>query len=386
MNSHDVRVKLVATALMCAVVLMLAAAAASAAAKVDIHGFMLNRFYVKPGEAHFEAERIGLQVSSQLTEDVKPLIEWYYHYWAPTDKLWLESAYVDFTTRKVFQGGTLRVGRGRNNTFEITPSYGNRKISEYGLFSETFTLDRVDGIQYFKPEKDGWWWGLAVFNGYALGSRPTMDIHVTEHKANPHLTDRENVTRDTLEYSAKVSKQIIPELTVGLSARGGRLAPSDVQFLQTNFNRTWSSRTKWRVGPDIVYRNKPWIANAELLFAKSGQLDYDGWEVLVGYEPLNPAAIKGYVRYGQVNMDLSAAELNPSLGGLVPGDAGFPAARLLSDQLTADHRQWMFSVVQPIRPGVWVQVEYLINTENTVSPGVSIPENDAAFVELDTVW
>jgi hypothetical protein len=372
-NSHDGRVKLITMVLMCAVVLALVAAAAPAAT-VDIHGFMLNRFYVKPGEAHFEVERIGLQASTQLAPDVKPLVEWYYHYWAPTDKLWLESAYVDFTNKRVFQGGTLRAGRGRLNTFEITPSYGNRKTSEYGLFSETFTLDRVDGIQYLKPEKNGWWWGLSVFNGYALGTRPTMDIHVLEHAANPHLTDRENSKRDTLEYAAKISKQVMPSLNVGVSARVGKLAPSDVQFLQDNFNQTWTSRTKWRFGPDATFRKKPWIANAELIFAKSGELDYRGWEILAGYEPLNPNGTKGYVRYGRVDQELSLADYNP----------GVPSAT--SALLAADHSQWMLSVVQPIRPGVWLQIEYLINDQETVVPGTVVPQNDVGFIELDTVW
>lgn len=374
MNSQHPRVTLVTTAVVCAVVVMLAASAASAA-KVDIHGFMLNRFYYDPGEAHFEVERIGLQASAPLADDVKTLIEWYYHNWAPSDKLWLESAYVDFDN---VYGGRLRAGRGRSYVFGITPTGGTRRTSEYGLVSETFTMDRIEGLQYMRDEKDGWAWAAGVYNGYSLGRRPTMDLHIYtpphggEHTANAHLTDRENNQRDVLEVAAKLTKHVNPSLQVDFSVRGGEISVADVAFVNDNFNANWTSRTKLRYGLDAIYKKGEWMSNAELYLAKTSELDHIGYAILVGYEPKNPAAMKAYVRYGVSDLDLSAADLAPASPGA------------LSDQLTADHEQWMLSLIQPIRPGVWVEFAYIINDQDTVAPGVSMPENDIGFVELFT--
>jgi hypothetical protein len=338
------------------------AAMPASAAPVEVHGFMLNRIYVSPGETHFNAERIGLQVSGPLAPDVKGLVEWYYHNWAPADKLWLESAYVDFNLCE----GRLRAGRGRNIIFGLTPTGGMRKTSEYGLVSETFTLERIEGVQYTKTEDKGWGWGVGVYNGYSLGQRPTMDIHVLEHAANPHLTDRENSKADVLEVAGRLSRKVNPELEVGVSARGGDMSITDLGFLHDHFNSTWTSRSRVRYGLDAVYRGKKeWMANAELYLAKTSEMDHVGWALLVGHEPKNPHALKAYARYGVSDLDLSAKDVDDP-----------------TDPLTFDHQQLMLSVIQPLRPGVWLEYAWIQNTENTLVSGVSVPENDVGFVEL----
>jgi len=366
MNSGDGRVKLIAVVLLCAIVVVIAAAAAPAA-KVDIHGFILNRLYYKPGAAHFEVERISLQASAPITDDVSALVEWYFHQWAPSDRLWLESAYVDFKDKC---NGRLRVGKGRSYAFGITPTGGMRKMSEYGLVSEAFTQDRVTGLQYNKTDKKGVAWGLGVYNGYNLGSRPVSDGHAFQHVANSHLCDRENTSKDVLEVSGRVTKKVIPELELGLSIRGGKLSPTDVTFVQQHFNSAWTSRTKMRYGLDAVYRGKSGlISNAELYLARTSELNHMAYALLVGYEPKNPNAMKAYARWGVSNLDLSAADVSPGS---------------VTDQLTFDNEQLMFSLVQPIRPGVWVEIAYIANDQDPLVAGVSLPENDIGFVELFT--
>ena len=332
-----------------------------------MHGFMLNRAYFEPGAAHFEVERIGLQASAPLSDDVTALVEWYYHYWAPSNQLWLESAYVDYKDKA---GGRLRVGRGRNFAFGITPTGGMRKTTEYGLVSEAMTMDRITGVQYHKAEKSGWSWDAAVYNGFNLGSRPVMLVPAVR-SGNLHLCDRENASRDVLEVSARVAKKVIPSLEVGLSARGGKLSPSDVSFLQTNFNPAWTSRTKMRYGLDGIYRKGEWIANGELYLAKTGDLDHMAYAVLGGYEPKSPNAVKAYVRYGVSDLDLKVADVSQAN---------------LTKELTFDQEQWMFSLVQPVRPGVWVELAYIINDQDPLVTGVSVPKNDVGFVELASMF
>ncbi len=373
MNSYGMRSMLVG-ALLCAAVVALAASAAPAASKVDMHGFILNRLYFAPGAAHFEVERIGLQAAVPLSDDAKALVEWYYHYWstvggmATGGQFWLESAYVDYNDKC---GGRLRVGRGRNFAFGITPTGGMRKTTEYGLVSEAMTMDRITGLQYHMDAKNGWAWDAALYNGYSLGSRPTQDMHTSWFSANTHLCDRENVGKDVLEVSARVAKQMSPTLGIGVSARGGKLSPGSdgVGFLQTNFNPAWTSRTKMRYGLDAIYRRSPWIANAEFYLAKTGDLDHSTYALLVGHEPKNPNAAKAYVRYGVSDLDLTAAEVTST-----------------SNQLTFDQAQWMFSVVQPIRPGLWVELAYIANDQDPLVAGVTVPENDIGFVELAAMY
>jgi len=381
MNSHGVRVKLAVGMLLCGVVLALAASAAPAA-KVDIHGFLLNRFYFDPGTAHFETERIGLQASAPLADDVSGLIEWYYHPWSTTAPWYLESAYVDFKDKV---GGRLRVGKGRSYVFGITPTGGMRKTSEYGLVSELFTQDRVIGLQYNTQPKRGVAWGVGVYDALNLGSRAVADNHVAGLAGNSHLCDRENTDRRALEAAARVTKQFTPALQVGLSVREARLSSNDLAFLRKNFNRAWTSRAKMRYGLDATYRGKDGlISNAEVYLARTSSLDHLAYALLVGYEPKNPNAMKAYVRWGVSNLNLSAADVDPALPASTDPstDPVYIAAKKLSDELTADQQQLMLSLVQPIRPGVWVELAYIVNGQDTLTPGVKIPHNDVGFVEL----
>jgi hypothetical protein len=377
MNSHGVRVKLAVGMLLCGVVLALAASAAPAA-KVDIHGFLLNRFYFDPGTAHFETERIGLQASAPLADDVSGLIEWYYHPWSTTAPWYLESAYVDFKDKV---GGRLRVGKGRSYVFGITPTGGMRKTSEYGLVSEVFTQDRVIGLQYNTQPKRGVAWGVGVYDALNLGSRAVADNHVAGLAGNSHLCDRENTDRRALEAAARVTKQFTPALQVGLSVREARLSSNDLAFLRKNFNQAWTSRAKMRYGLDATYRGKNGlISNAEVYLARTSSLDHLAYAILVGYEPKNPNAMKAYVRWGVSDLNLSAADVDPGLPAST--DPAYAAAKKLSDELTADQQQLMLSLVQPIRPGVWVELAYIVNGQDTLTPGVKIPHNDVGFVEL----
>ncbi|MDH7570456.1 MAG: hypothetical protein QHJ73_12820, partial [Armatimonadota bacterium] len=135
----------------------------------------------------------------------------------------------------------------------------------------------------------------------------------------------------------------------------------------------FSSRQQSQWGLDLTYRNPSGVVlQSEYYRSKLSNLEYDAWNVLLGYEV--PAAglpvgqgerkmlpgWKFYARYAEQNMDTPLTD-NP---------------------LSWDTRQISLSVVQPIYRGVWLQYEYEFNLEDT-NTGAKV-DNDVFFLELFT--
>jgi len=367
-------------------------ASAPARADVSVHGFMLNRAYADPSPVRFEAERVGLSVDSSLNEDICAHIEFYYHPWLPDNRvdsvtstqtdyddnpityttsttynrLWLEGAYADFTDA---DGGRLRVGKSRNFCFGVTPTYGNRKTTEYGLISETVTMERIVGVQYNRSD-DGWDWGAALYNGLALSARLSGgDANYfrfpDEAVAIPHFADKgENAN---LEGSFRIGRTFEPGVNAGFSYRQGKITRDELSgTIQGTFGLSdASSRTKRRYGLDVTYKAPSGgMAQIEWYKGRTSDLDHKAWCVLVGHEPPdNPMDPRFYVRYGKLDLDVDPM--------------GHP--------LTWDQKQLMVSVVKPLGKAVWVQFEYIKNSEDPPS-GVSTVENDMLFAELFNAW
>lgn len=366
-----------------------------AQAAADVHGFMLNRAYATPGPARFEAERVGLASDAKLDEDVSIHVEFYYHWWLPDNKvdtitsthldydgdpiqyniattynrLWLETAYADFTDK---EGGRLRVGKSRNFAFGITPTYGNRKTTEYGLISETVTMDRIVGVQYNRPCGDDAEWGVALYNGLGLQARLSvgdanyfrLKDRTDEPVAVPHFADKgENAS---LEASARYAREVSPGTTVGLSARHGKITTDELEsVIQGTYGLTGAtSRTKRRYGLDITHKTpNGGLFQVEYYDAETSDLDHKAWCVLVGREPADRMAPRFYVRYGTLGLDVTPTP----------------------HPLTWDQKQLMISIVKPLRKATWLQLEYIKNDESPPS-GIADVDNDTLFLELFNGW
>jgi hypothetical protein len=372
MNSQDPRVRMVMTAAVCVVLLTLAAASAMAAAAppLDIHGWMLNRVYAEPGNAHFEMERISLYASKDVDEDVKAYVEWYYHHWATrkpelTSPWFLESAYANYTDK---QGNQLRFGKGRNYCFGIVPAYGNRKHSEYGLLSETITQERIVGLQYFGSTPDKKMdFGIAVHNSLPPGARfsGTDQAFFRGDPVVTHLADKGE--GKNLAVSGRVAFPVVVGGKLGLSARFGELRSDDISWLEgkglVSAGTTDDTNQRW--GADFSYKSPQGVvAQAEYYSAEASTLNFDTWAVLVGLEPTDPMRCKFYARYGQLDLDPPA---------------------VTSSTYTWDQQQLILSVVKPLRQGkpVWLQLEYIRNEEDP-PPGTSEVDNNVLFLELFT--
>jgi hypothetical protein len=336
-----------------------------------ISGWMLNRLYGEPGNAHFEMERISLSASKQVDSDIQAYVEYYYHHWvnrnvALASPWFLESAYVDYTDK---QGNHLRVGKGRNYCFGMVPTYGNRKTSEYGLIAETFTQERTVGLQYFGSTADKKVdFGVSAFNALPLGTRFSGTDQAV-FRGDPfvaHLADKGE--GNNLSGSARVAVQLVEGAKLGASYRAGKLRPSDISFLvgKDLVLAGTTDDTNHRWGLDFSYKHPSGaVVQGEYYDAKASTLDFKGWDALVGYEtPNDPKGLRLYARYGKLNLDPPAATANP---------------------YTWDQKQLILSAVKPLRAGkpVWLQLEYIKNDEDP-PPGVSDVDNDVLFLELFT--
>lgn len=360
--------------LFCALAAGAAMACLVSAARADIvwHGYTQTRFYQpEGGPGRFRIDRVSLNATAQLDPKITAYVEFYFHPYVPATtaaepgRTYLESAYTDFKIDKwLLPAGTLRVGKGRRQTFGITPAYSTRKVSNYGILSEMFTQDRAQGVQYFFVDKCGLDAGIGVTTAYRLGARGIGDINKDNRNTVLSLADRDvpQAPNENLELSARVGVARKDGIRYGVTGSYSKLDPDDLAFLNANFpGITHSSQTRERYGAYFTVPRSNYILQGELYGAKTSDIFHNAWQILAGYDPKGMKP-KAYVRYAQVNMDYDA---------------------LAQSQYTWDKQQLTFSYVKPIRPSIWVQMEYEHNTENPPA-GTAQVKNDVGFVELFT--
>ncbi len=388
---------------------LLAAAALACAAEatgppaVEVHGYMQTRYYSsitvydtkdslgvisdEEDESRLRTERISLSALARLEDGKTAYAEVYIHPWLPNDDpsaLYLESLYLDIPAGP---DAKVRIGKGRNLTFGLTPSYGNRKTSNYSPLAEAFTQDRVLGIQYLQTRGNDSI-GVGILNSMRPGTRfigMTADMQLDEGGATNlarttvgHLADRDapQDRSGKLEASARLGHKF-GAVNVGLSGRAGAMDSTDRAFLASKFaTYNGTNSTRHRYGLDATWSQMPFYAEGQYYAGDTGGIRNHGWEILVGIEPSAKCtkpwvdlagACKGlFVRYGQ--LDISVPEtLNP---------------------VTWDTRQLSVSYVYPLRPikqlgnlPKWIQFEYERNDEDAPAGASDIP-NNVFFVEL----
>ncbi|MHB0911846.1 MAG: hypothetical protein ACYC2Y_00185 [Armatimonadota bacterium] len=318
---------------------------------VEIHGFLQNRLYSVSGDPlFFQMERVSLSAKACLDNDIIAYVENYWHPAASGSGTYLESAYADMP----FANGRLRLGKGRGLNFGIVPSYGNRKTSNYGIVAEAFTQDRITGLQYVQCV-NGTDLGLTVENTPRVGTRVIGDPG-TETPQVLNLADRDipgDLNRN-LTVTTRASRKLNTDLRVGASVSFGDLTGKDITDLNTLLGTAFTdnNRTRWAV--DATYKKGNLLAQGEFIGAETSDLSHNGWYVLGGWEI--PDGMRYYVRYGQVNMDITA---DPAL------------------TTTWDKAQTALSVVKPINKNAWLVLEQEWNSEKGGSA-----DNDVTFLEL----
>lgn len=368
----------------------------AADSNVELHGYMQNRLYLGSGaNTQFRSERISLSTKATLPNDSLAYVELYYHPWTASNGLYLESAYYETSVLD----GRLKVGKGRRTTFGMTPSYGNRKTSNYGIVSEAITQDRTQGVQY-AGKKGQFDYAVGLHTGYRLGIRnigeiPGDDVRNTATAADaanvmPHLclrdphsgsgnaTQTPNQLSNRMAVSGRVGMTVVKGLTLGLSGSFESIDPRDLAningsvgsdnvlrprnpitgvFPTTPLGNKMDNNKMSQVGLDIAYKMpKGFLLQGEWYNSSVSDIDYNAWDILGGYEM--SSGWKFYVRQSKQDMDL------------VPTD----------NPLTWDVTQTSLSVVQTLRKNLWLQYEYEINGEKS-NTGDKV-SNNIFFVEL----
>jgi hypothetical protein len=367
-------------------------ALAQAIQNVELHGYMQNRFYsTESVSGRFVMERVSLQASAKLGEDGQAYVEMYIHPWltdtvvgnkyappgstppaagtqvtAEEFRTYLESAYVDLP----LMGGRIRIGKGRQLNFGMTPSYPNRKISQYGILAETFTQDRIVGAQYAR--KSGIWdGGMTLFTDQSLGTRNIADI-ASNTKVVPHIVDKDvpGAVSGKLAVAGRIGVTT-PCSRFHISGVTGALNPNQINWIGTAFGlasgeNTNTDHNKW--GFDAMYKTGSFLAQGEWYTGKFSLVGITGYQILFGYEPKDPGARRAYVRYAALNNDLAPQA---------------PSASNPNALATWPNQQFTLALVQPIRKGVWVEVDWEKNSQRPPA-GVSQIKDDVFFLELFT--
>jgi len=392
--------------LICALVLcllpsvLMAADAPPGPLAVEVHGWMLTRFYSgatvndtrdssgvisnEEDDSRLRWERISLSGLARLNNGKQAYGEIYIHPWLPTTDpafLYLESMYLDVPAGP---GAKFRIGKGRSVSFGIVPSYGNRKTSNYGPLEEEFTQDRVLGIQYMQTRgKDSLAFG--ILNGQRPGARyigMTADMQLDRGSLTratvAHLSDRDAPPNrsGTLGLSARYGRQLAAALNAGVSAKASAIDSTDRAFLAKKFSTyNGSNETMRRYGVDASYSSMPYSSTLQYYAGDTGGIRSSGWEILLGVEPnaqctgiwreISPACKGLFVRYGKLKIDVPET----------------------LDSITWDTDQLAVSYVYPLPSkklgGLpkWLQIEYERNREHPPAGASQIP-NNVFFVEL----
>ncbi|MCE5251828.1 hypothetical protein LLG96_16595, partial [bacterium] len=126
--------------------LMTLGIASSVYAQAEFHGFLLARTIVWNKTYTSRIERYGFQFKETINDEFDWLTEVYIHPQineAP-GRVYMESAYLNWHLKNRLPWDfNVRIGKGRNYCYGITPSYSSRRTSDYSLYSEAFTQMRV---------------------------------------------------------------------------------------------------------------------------------------------------------------------------------------------------------------------------------------------------
>jgi hypothetical protein len=336
---------------------------------VELHGYVQNRLYApQSGSMRTTIDRVSLSAKGNINEDITGYVEVYFHPWISNDVLpdnttadqfrtYLESAYVDMPLGL----GRVRIGKGRQLNFGITPSYPNRKTSQYGVVPETFTQDRIVGVQYTQKSGvfDG---GVSLYTDTSLGTRNIGEYpNADAADMVKHFVDKDIPSDISGEMAGSVRVGITkPCFQAHVSGALGALNKKDLPAIYGAYSlATGDDDTHNKYGVDATYARGHFVAQGEYYIGNFSFLKVTGYNLVAGYT--NKKLQRMYVRYNALNNDQT------------------PTA----DQRTWDDQQWIFAFVQPIAKGVWAELEYEKNSSSP-GPGGTAPGNDLLFLELFT--
>lgn len=326
-------------------------------AQVQTHGFVLARTILANNNYTSRIERYGIKFSEKIDDEFNWVTEIYIHpqIAAAAGRLYLETAYLDWNLEERLPWDiTVRIGRGRNFCYGITPSYGNRRTSDYSLYSEAFTQMRVVGFQTFSNFGDNIQLALAIINPYTFRSRTLPDFAIGDNIPIP-ICDRDTESSgfNRIALSGRLGYKN------DLFNVGGNLYMSDPQEGVVGAKTRFGLDGQAKLDSGIMAQAQVTMAQTAIDTDGDGvldDLDHMGGEVLVGWEP-NKLGL--YARYGMMSYDDKFQALNSI----------------------------MLSAVYKIRPRIHLRLECLVDGEDTDdTKGWAEVDNNVLFFETLFAW
>lgn len=321
----------------------------SAFAQVQTHGFILFRTIAASGvNSNYttRVERYGINFTEKVNDEFDWLTEIYIHPQMADARarLYMESAYLNWNlSNRLPWDFRVRIGKGRNYTYGIAPSYGNRRTSDYTLYSEAFTQLRVSGFQTFS-QFGNIQLAVALLNPYALRSRTLPDFAIGDNIPIP-ICDRDN-DNSTIQR-------------VGISGRLGYKTDmynvGASMYMSETGSQDDNDHSRLGLDGELTLDNGI-MGQAQFTIAKTNGIDHNGGEVLVGWEP-GKAGL--YARYGMLTYD---------------------------DDTMYDLNQIMLSGVYKIHPRIHLRLEALLNGEDGKDVQADDINNDVIFFETLFAW
>ncbi|MCD6505222.1 hypothetical protein J7M22_01225 [Candidatus Poribacteria bacterium] len=361
--------------------------AAMLTAEAKLTNVALFRFYVplKEGDiSQFRAERLITMATGELKDVANFNVSIYFHPWVPVmpGQIYVESVY--FTLKKLPGigklplNGSILIGQGRNRNFGVMPSYSNRKTSEYGIVSDMFTHDRIQGIQLNFSQKPIFF-GISLHNGYKLGARSMGGVKFLADRGLDlvnHANDVDNGKEISIRAGIKCPKG---PSDAAISFSYAKLYDDgkpiddpkkndDISFLKGIIGKETEKRDKIRIGFDstAVFKKRdlpvyPSMLRGEVYYGMTGDLNHIGLCGLLGVK-VKPLKLDLYTRVGRIQLDLEDNQRSPK------------------NSLTWNLTQICVSGVFAIQKGITLRVEYEKNIED-VPGGGEAPDNDRLFFE-----
>lgn len=334
--------------------MMLLAVAPAVMAQVELHGFMQARIAVTKQDYTVRMDRWGFRLQQVIDEEFDWLTEIYVHpYPAPVSQVYMESAYINWHLKdRLPWDFTVRFGKGRNYTFGITPSYGNRRTTDYTLFSEAYTQSRVQGIQTFS-QFGNIQIAIAILNPYTVALGRNVPDMPTGMSIRLPLGDNENADNSTKRVALSGRAGYMDEVEgIGAVNVGASLYISETGAVPSGVD---NEIQRFAVDGEVKTPMGILVQGQALMGSTAG-LDQSGFEILGGWENTQCGL---YARYGQVGYDDVLQGLN----------------------------QVMLSAIYKIRPTVHLRLEGLINGEDTdAAKGWMERDNNVLYFETLFAW
>jgi hypothetical protein len=346
--------------------LLLLGMATAAIAQVQVHGFLLARTIVTNTNYGARIDRYGLRILQKVDDEFDLLTEVYIH---PSEadarsRVYMESAFLNWHLKNRLPWDfNVRIGKGRNYCYGITPSYANRRTSDYTMYSEAFTQLRVTGFQTFSNFGNVQL-ALALINPYTLSSRQFPDFPLGKSIPIP-ICDRDNDTaaiRNRVGISGRLGYKT-SLFNVGASGYVSQTGPDKVGGVKQK-----NSMNRFGLDGEVKLENglmaqgqftiatTAWDLNKNAADGRETDLSHNGGEILVGWEK-NKSGL--YARYGMLTYDDKLQGLN----------------------------QIMLSGIYKIRPNIHLRLEALINGEDEDNAkGWVKCNNNVLFYETCFEW